>query len=552
MIDSMSNDEYIAKLEKILEQEKSREDNDIELDFDTEIQKQQKEIQLLEEEIKSLKSKNEDSKIIDLSNFILNDNFINILQKALIEDLTPKINNYFDKYDKEIEGKINKMRDNINEESQKIINDQFNKVLDEMKKNNENLSDYYLNNQKKIINIINKMQQELEIDIQPQREVEKQPADRKSKNSSKNSKEINENNKNQNQIINNNIINTNLSGEISNNLNNSSKNVKNKEQNKNIKTKNNNEFNNSNNKDNNYNKAPMDRNSNIKNKGKENIKSNKPEFNDNKNKDNNISQFPNENIEEDNDISLNDSVNNSNNVFKHSNNYFVKRVGQMNNNQVKNNPKQDKNYLNFDKNNKNPIALKVQNINKFINNTNNDNFKDIKKYISIAKEDKIARKPTKRAAYNSVQKIFYFDKQLQHIKPQKINEQEKEILERELMKEIKENNSFLKNYCLNFIEVNIIPLFKRNLTDEYREILKYNIETILQLCGKEKNFYSNFYYPETKAKKVYDRNKSIEALRRFRKEFGVSEKDFADEGIIQRLNENDLDIYKTFQKIFGI
>ena len=49
-----------------------------------------------------------------------------------------------------------------------------------------------------------------------------------------------------------------------------------------------------------------------------------------------------------------------------------------------------------------------------------------------------------------------------------------------------------------------------------------------------------------------DRKKSVEALRKFRKEFNVSEKDYNDEGIIQRLEENNLDIYKTFQKIFGV
>ena len=57
--------------------------------------------------------------------------------------------------------------------------------------------------------------------------------------------------------------------------------------------------------------------------------------------------------------------------------------------------------------------------------------------------------------------------------------------------------------------------------------------------------------PKIKKKEI-DRRKSMDALRRFRKEFGVSEKDYADEGIIQRLAENDYDINKTFQKIFGI
>ena len=65
--------------------------------------------------------------------------------------------------------------------------------------------------------------------------------------------------------------------------------------------------------------------------------------------------------------------------------------------------------------------------------------------------------------------------------------------------------------------------------------------------------YRDYYYPETKSKKkVVDRGKSIEALHRFRKEFQISEKDYADEGILNRLIENDLIIYKTFSKIFGV
>ena len=43
----------------------------------------------------------------------------------------------------------------------------------------------------------------------------------------------------------------------------------------------------------------------------------------------------------------------------------------------------------------------------------------------------------------------------------------------------------------------------------------------------------------------------MEALRQFRFEFGISEKDYNDEGIINRLVENDYDINKTFQKMFG-
>ena len=112
----------------------------------------------------------------------------------------------------------------------------------------------------------------------------------------------------------------------------------------------------------------------------------------------------------------------------------------------------------------------------------------------------------------------------------------------------------LKAFCLNYIEENVLPIFKRkDLNDSQRDILEFNIETILKCCGEDKNIYRNEYYPESsKTKKVIDRSKSLEALKKFRKEFSVSEKDYNDEGIIQKLESNDLDIYKTFQKIFGV
>ena len=113
---------------------------------------------------------------------------------------------------------------------------------------------------------------------------------------------------------------------------------------------------------------------------------------------------------------------------------------------------------------------------------------------------------------------------------------------------------YLKDYCINFIESNVLPLFKRNdISNEVREIIRYNLEVLLKCCGKDKNTYYNYYYPEAnRQKKQVDRQKSVIALRRFRKEFGISEKDYNDEGIINRLVENDYDINKTFQKMFGI
>ena len=107
---------------------------------------------------------------------------------------------------------------------------------------------------------------------------------------------------------------------------------------------------------------------------------------------------------------------------------------------------------------------------------------------------------------------------------------------------------------MNFIEVNVLKHFQnKNLTNEQREILKYNIETVLEICGIDKDLYKNRYYPESNPqRKTIDRGKSIKALKEFRKTFQISEKDFSDEELLNRLEQNNNDIYKTFQIIFGI
>jgi hypothetical protein len=115
-----------------------------------------------------------------------------------------------------------------------------------------------------------------------------------------------------------------------------------------------------------------------------------------------------------------------------------------------------------------------------------------------------------------------------------------------------EGKYVLKNYCQDYIEENVLPLFKKNnLNNNQFEVLKSNIEKILECCELPKDFYKNEIYPQKIKKLKVDRQKSIEAMRKFRKEFGITEKEFSDEGIIKRLEENGLDINKTFQKIFG-
>ena len=164
----------------------------------------------------------------------------------------------------------------------------------------------------------------------------------------------------------------------------------------------------------------------------------------------------------------------------------------------------------------------------------------------------IIKKPIK--IYSKINNIFFSDYQQRYIKIRKITDFEKEELEKEIINEKKEGKLYvLKDYYLNFIEENVLRLFKdKNINRDERENIKYNIETILRIFGEEKTKYYKYYYPHAKNRPVVDKTKSIEALKKFRKEFGITEKEYKDDGIIKRLEENGLDIYKTFEKIFGV
>ena len=73
----------------------------------------------------------------------------------------------------------------------------------------------------------------------------------------------------------------------------------------------------------------------------------------------------------------------------------------------------------------------------------------------------------------------------------------------------------------------------------------------MECCEIDKNTYLENYFEELKIQKEMERKKLVEALRKFRQEFGISENEYADEGIINRLKKNNYDIYKTFQDMFG-
>ena len=199
--------------------------------------------------------------------------------------------------------------------------------------------------------------------------------------------------------------------------------------------------------------------------------------------------------------------------------------------------------------NLNSKEINTNRINK-LNDKKNNTINEI-----IENDIKVIMPPKKKLnkIFIDINKVFYFDYQQKFPRFEKIDEMIKDELEKEIIKEQKNNENNFKCYCTNYIEINVLRIFKReDLTEEQREILKYNIETILEICGINKQAYREYYYSGgiIKPYKV-DRSKSNEALIKFRKKFLISEEDYNDEGIINRLIENDLDINKTFQKMFG-
>ena len=155
--------------------------------------------------------------------------------------------------------------------------------------------------------------------------------------------------------------------------------------------------------------------------------------------------------------------------------------------------------------------------------------------------------------YQSINNIFFYDYQQKYIKEQKINEFKKEELQKEIFNDKISGKNILKNYYMNYIETIVLPLFRRHkdISQSKLDIIKYNISIILECLGMDKNYYNNYFYQNKTKKQNDNRTQSQEAVLRFRKEFGINKEDFKDEALENKLIENNLDIYKTFGKMFG-
>ena len=467
------NAKTIEELEKILNKEL---EVDEDIDFN-EFEQQKNEIEKLKKEIDNVNNSNN---ISDDYRFI--ESKPQIIDKCL-EDIKEQLNSNYNKYNIIFNKKIEDLKKDIFEQANAHINEQFEEILNEIKKihTNEN---------------INEIIEDKKINLE-----EINTSDKKN-----NKVSVSNNNTKNNRISNNKIIKRKKNDD---NISSNNPNILNE-----IKNKNNE------NRNSLFNEGKSDRN----------------EINDDQ-----ISEL--ENVDEFNEgDSVKNKINNFNLPHKINAERFINKPYNLRN-MPRNNDKKNPNpfsSLNKDKKEK-EVRLKVNTI-LSPNNNNNDKAKKIKDNNAI--NNKI---------YQSINNIFFMDYQQKYVNNEKINDIKKEQLKDLIFKDKKNGAKIFKKYYMNFIEVNVLPLFRKNKdhSNLNLEAIKYNISVILECLEMDKNYYNNYYYQYEMQKKPVNRNQSMEAVRKFRKEFGISKEDYKDEAIEKRLIENDLDIYKTFGKMFG-
>lgn len=213
-------------------------------------------------------------------------------------------------------------------------------------------------------------------------------------------------------------------------------------------------------------------------------------------------------------------------------------------NQKKNNPNLNKN--NNDNSNKLEPNYKpeqpVKTNNNIINNKSSEQEKSLKQLKqNIYKE-----------LFIMFNNIFFKNKEQTSFNSEKINEFHREKLENKYFNFKKLKIEYiLTNYFDNFLRANVLKIFQRKNEDErVIENIKHNIETILEIFQSKKYLYQDYYYPNNKTW-IRDRKKSTEAARRFRETFNIDESIIKEEELIKKLDQNDNDINKVMQQIYG-
>ena len=154
--------------------------------------------------------------------------------------------------------------------------------------------------------------------------------------------------------------------------------------------------------------------------------------------------------------------------------------------------------------------------------------------------------------------IFFVvkDKSILGINPKMMTENQKQHLKNlyyNKQKEEKTNNNIIYVYANSFIQNNVLKYFKKkNVDRDLLEVLKYNISSVLECIGMNKDFYSSHYnYVLNRERRGRPRQSSIDAAVLFRKEFNIKEEDLNQDVLIQVLEENNDDIFQAFGTIYG-
>ena len=266
-----------------------------------------------------------------------------------------------------------------------------------------------------------------------------------------------------------------------------------------------------------------------------NNKDNEDKMNFN-NKDNNKDPINEENINDEEDMNinkLNNRINNIN-VFNRQNQYLNNR------NFPNNNPGKNNNYFgNLEK--EQPKQIKNNN-NIYVQQNNNYN-------NNPPLEKKNSKGLNLFPLFNS---IFFVNPQQTIINSKKISEDKKNILINEHFKHINEENNIVTKYADTFIRANVLKIFNQaNISNNTIEVVKYNISSVCECVGINRDHYVPYYFPRIHNPKKGYRRSSVEAAIRFRKEFGVSEQDINQEQLLKKLEENNDDINQTFQMFYG-
>ena len=150
--------------------------------------------------------------------------------------------------------------------------------------------------------------------------------------------------------------------------------------------------------------------------------------------------------------------------------------------------------------------------------------------------------------------IFFKNLEQTIFKDEKIDEYMKDFLSRKFFKYENEKKEYeLINYFDNFIKANVLKIFGRKYeNNNILDTIKYNIKTILECFCLDSRKYINYYYKEKTDKVISDRKKSTEAAKKFRQIFNLNNSNIINEDeLIRKLENNDNDINKVFQQMFG-